>query len=150
MQIILLRVRVCMTNKAGFGFNDRIYWTFIQLLTTFHKSRDSDLSIGPCVGCVAVFPPMSSGNFPFCTYNVARALFRRAVFLYQRRAVVCRRPPSQQSHSWLQVRLGPWSYYDMTPESRRSLVGNDSVNIFPRQQIRKQQSSNFHCYATAL
>jgi hypothetical protein len=27
------------------------------------------------------------------------------------------------------------------------LLGNDSVNTFPRQRIRKQQSDNFRCYA---
>jgi hypothetical protein len=29
---------VCVTNKTGFGFHDRIYWTFMQLVTTVHKS----------------------------------------------------------------------------------------------------------------
>jgi hypothetical protein len=40
----------------------------------------------------------------------------------------------------------------MTPENqtRRSLLGNDPVNTFPLQRIRKQQSSNFCCYAPAL
>jgi hypothetical protein len=28
------------------------------------------------------------------------------------------------------------------------LLGNDSVNTFPRQRIRRQQSYNFRCYAT--
>jgi hypothetical protein len=37
-------------------------------------------------------------------------------------------------------------YCDMTPESRNS-EANESVNTFPRQRIRKQQSSNFRCYA---
>jgi hypothetical protein len=46
-------------------------------------------------------------------------------------------------------------YCGMTPESRNSevrnsLLGNDSVDTFPRQRIRKQQSSNFRCYTTAL
>jgi hypothetical protein len=30
------------------------------------------------------------------------------------------------------------------------LLGNDSVNTFPRQRIRKQQLSNFRWYTTAL
>jgi hypothetical protein len=29
---------VCVTNKTGLEFCDRIYWTFIQLVTTVHKS----------------------------------------------------------------------------------------------------------------
>jgi hypothetical protein len=29
-------------------------------------------------------------------------------------------------------------------------LGNDSVNTFPRQRIRRQQSDNFRCYAAAL
>jgi hypothetical protein len=45
-------------------------------------------------------------------------------------------------------------HYARTPEqwsqNRRSLLGNDSVNTFLRQRIRKQQSNNFRCYAAAL
>jgi hypothetical protein len=29
---------VCVTFKTGIGFDVQIYWTFIQLVTTFHKS----------------------------------------------------------------------------------------------------------------
>jgi hypothetical protein len=35
---------VCVTNKTGFGFNDRIYWTVIQFVTTAHKSLSDTLS----------------------------------------------------------------------------------------------------------
>jgi hypothetical protein len=30
-----------VTYKTGFGFDDRIYWTFMQLGTTFHKLLSS-------------------------------------------------------------------------------------------------------------
>jgi hypothetical protein len=33
-----------MTNKTGFGFDDRICWTFIQLDTTVHPSLSDILS----------------------------------------------------------------------------------------------------------
>jgi hypothetical protein len=35
---------VCVTNKTSFGFDDRIYWTFIQQVTTVHKSLSDTLS----------------------------------------------------------------------------------------------------------
>jgi hypothetical protein len=43
-------------------------------------------------------------------------------------------------------------YWKQTQRSqnRHSLLGNDSVNTFPRERIRKQQSNNFRCYATAF
>jgi hypothetical protein len=40
--------------------------------------------------------------------------------------------------------------YVFLHENRRPLLGSDSVNTFRRQQICKQQSSKFRCYATAL
>jgi hypothetical protein len=33
-----------MTSKTGFGFDDRIYWTFIRLVTAVHKSVSDALS----------------------------------------------------------------------------------------------------------
>jgi hypothetical protein len=41
-------------------------------------------------------------------------------------------------------------WHDARKKEQFSLPGNDSVNTFPRQRIRKQQSSNFRRYATAL
>jgi hypothetical protein len=33
-----------VTNKTGFGFDDRIYWIFMQLVTTVHKPLSDTLS----------------------------------------------------------------------------------------------------------
>jgi hypothetical protein len=35
---------VCVTNKTGFGFDDRIYWAVIRLVTTVHISLFDTLS----------------------------------------------------------------------------------------------------------
>jgi hypothetical protein len=35
---------LCVTKKTGFGFYYRIYWAFIQLVTTVHKSLSDRLS----------------------------------------------------------------------------------------------------------
>jgi hypothetical protein len=41
LHLISLILRVRVTYITGFGFDDRIYWTFIQLVTAFHKSLSS-------------------------------------------------------------------------------------------------------------
>jgi hypothetical protein len=33
---------VYLTYKTGYGFDDRIYWSFIQFVTSFHRSLSSD------------------------------------------------------------------------------------------------------------
>jgi hypothetical protein len=35
---------ICVTKKTGFGFDDKIYWTFIQLATTVQKTVYDTLS----------------------------------------------------------------------------------------------------------
>jgi hypothetical protein len=42
--------RFCVTNKMGLGFDDRIYWAFIQLFTTVHKSLTCHLPTGHSKG----------------------------------------------------------------------------------------------------
>jgi hypothetical protein len=41
---ILSRVYGSATNTTGFGYDGRIYWTFIPLVTRVHKSLSDTLS----------------------------------------------------------------------------------------------------------
>jgi hypothetical protein len=45
--------------------------------------------------------------------------------------------------SVIDAQVMKWALWHIDP-----FLGNDSVNTFPRQRIRRQQSDNFHCYAT--
>jgi hypothetical protein len=42
--IVLYIAGICVTNPMGFGFDDRIYWIFIQLVAPVHISLSDALS----------------------------------------------------------------------------------------------------------
>jgi hypothetical protein len=76
-----------VTNKTGFGFDDRIYWTFTQVVTTVHKSPSDTLSSS------------STGHFrlpPHFTTSLLRCTLSRrlAVSSYNSTARTPRKTPS--------------------------------------------------------
>jgi hypothetical protein len=54
---------VCVTNKTGFGFDDRIYWTFIQPVTRVHKSLSDLLSTSSDWALHGNYPDLTELNW---------------------------------------------------------------------------------------
>jgi hypothetical protein len=53
---------VSVISKTGFGFDDRIYWAFIQLVSTVHKSL-THCHIHPAGHSTAIFPTLNRTDF---------------------------------------------------------------------------------------